>query len=413
MPSLPPITHGFGSHPRLPELTRALSDYAAEWLDEIELFDIFVIDGDVAIDGDMDADWLQRVVDETGVALREGVATVVIAGDLAVSGTVRGQGPFHLLVTGSARAHAVFTGGSFYLTIGGDLSVERLLLMTYNDTVAAVDGAFSGPFVVDQDHAHAIRFDPLATVVFNTRFDLDAAVHRVVDPQLYDGSAYKPLVEAILSGTDPLQADVRAFRALAAVIADPSLDLHDRAAAITDLIAAGGGSYVEFSGALQGYTPLHWLGNTRDGSDDGSDDAYRALIRALLDAGADLEWSTASYGFPAKPTPLQHAVLVHNPAVARALIAQGADLHGFAFGNPDKDVGTELLKPLSYTCKRYPNCVSEEHVRHATDHVPRVLSLLDTLGFRRADALRAAAEAYIEGIRAGDTGVSPTYRVWP
>jgi len=106
--------------------------------------DVAVVDGDLAVDGDLDTH-------------KDGIYLLVVKGDLRVTGCIHDYDDpeSFLVVHGSARAGAVITAG--WLEVHGDLEVERVLLGDYNDCAAWIDGSVRTPVFYGEEHHFTIK----------------------------------------------------------------------------------------------------------------------------------------------------------------------------------------------------------------------------------------------------------------
>ncbi|WP_326769402.1 hypothetical protein OG978_36905 [Streptomyces sp. NBC_01591] len=120
-------------------------------LDEIDEYDIWFVDGDLHIPGDLDL-------------THEHVWLLVVLGDLVVDGTYGDSDDPELfsLVTGNMRARDIVTAG--WLEVHGDLRTDRLI-GDYNDCSAYIGGDVHAQLFYGENHHFTIGGALIANAV--------------------------------------------------------------------------------------------------------------------------------------------------------------------------------------------------------------------------------------------------------
>jgi hypothetical protein len=146
-------------------------------LDEIHDYvtDIFVVDGDLHVAGDLDL-------------RKEGAYLLVVRGNLVVDGAYHDYDDpeSFLLVTGDMQARDVITAG--WLEVHGDLATGRLL-GDYNDCAAVIGGNVCAALFYGEEHHFTIGGELSAGVVIGRpRLDIttEPSYIDLDDPRLLD-----------------------------------------------------------------------------------------------------------------------------------------------------------------------------------------------------------------------------------
>lgn len=156
--------------------------------------------GDLKVSGD---ELRRELLDRTG-----GTAfLLVVDGALHVDGFLDLQGSQCIVVTNDLRCEDLFADSYSYVSVAGDLRVERALVSCMmTDCGIAVDGEVSALFIGTAAHAaHHLNAAP-GTII------LDAVSHLIADEV---GSDYirKSFVELLRSGEHPFKATLEELRA--------------------------------------------------------------------------------------------------------------------------------------------------------------------------------------------------------
>jgi hypothetical protein len=111
-----------------------------DWRDAVDVPDLRVHDGDLALDDDLDA---------SGAAL-------MVVGDLTVAGTVALDETGALIVTGRLRCRNLSCEGN--LEIQGDAEVTETVFGSYEAGISWFHGALTAALLVEGNHA--FEYDP-------------------------------------------------------------------------------------------------------------------------------------------------------------------------------------------------------------------------------------------------------------
>ncbi|MEZ4429588.1 MAG: hypothetical protein R3A51_18085 [Nannocystaceae bacterium] len=384
--------------PRVTAAQAGLSSFAAE-LFEFGVEAVLLFDGDTHVHGSLDPAWVELQAATAGAEGSLDFPLVLVRGDLRVDGDVVVIEDFFLLVTGDLECRNLIAGMHCWTSITGDARARHLVQLIYNDTQTAIDGTTYAKLLLIEDHATNATPSP-DTVVLDAAHDLRSAFARVAHPAaLIDGALdINALVEHVRSGGDPLRVDVQAiYAALRELAASP-------VEAVERLVALDAADFVQYRGAQQGLTPLHWLGAFAGSWPEALDAGE--LVRRLVEAGADVEFTVRPSGGPTRAPPLHHAALCGALAVARALQQAGA-----ALDRPAAD-GETIDAQLLASVVRVHHTDDVDLDAAEAIHT-RCLDVLEALGYRNIVELRRVVAGHLAAARAGLPDPTDTLRYRP
>lgn len=123
-----------------------ISPYVQSVLDGLEYGTVYVYEGDLNVDGDMESDWFSDAfadAEEDGCAL-------VITGDLSVSGKILlFDSELLLVVNGKTRCQILEVGDTY--TFMGDAKVDYYVYCEGNDATFEAGDVYT-PFLFNDDH---------------------------------------------------------------------------------------------------------------------------------------------------------------------------------------------------------------------------------------------------------------------
>lgn len=178
---------------------------------------VLVFDGDVHVDGNMDA-WAKEIVASLGDK-GNGFYLFLINGDLKVKGDV--DITSHMLVLGDVTCD-VLKSYDECIHITGGASIKYAFDGNYNDGSITIEGMTHVPYVLNSDHSSSITPEGAILINYfgdyNDFFEYDyteADFERVMVPEVFDERgrfSQRKFIALLKEGESPLQEDARPAR---------------------------------------------------------------------------------------------------------------------------------------------------------------------------------------------------------